>query len=668
MATRYAPGVRFPRIHLLTSVAAFAGLGLVTTLVLRLSTEWFAAGPAASATALLAASAAVLARPASRRASIGFGVTAMFLFVLLPSAARASAWLGGYEAFPGLMGAYAALLAYTLGAPLARSTARAARSSPVWAACGVLAGTTLPTYGIFTAALIAAALAAAPTETRAPAPDGAGARLISPATCLGVLVTSLTLLGWAVARAPLDPTPMGFTVLVAAALVGAGIGFGGWSAAPALVLMGATSYVVAARLPDLLALGPHAGLLAFGGWGLGGGLLCAATKPVRAVLPAFAAVGAALLTFGLVALPAPIAAWSSRAQNTVWADRTRTEAIRARSEAAVSLLGPSGATSLLRVDGRTLAELDGSFADAETRAGAAERFAGTLAGCAAQDRGRARVGGDDLGLAVEALRAQSFIAIDTAIPSAALVRALAAARPTLERTWLHPSVRLVSLPAPAVLAAGPRADAVVEIVRTPWTDGRRVFPSARTLAATRATLSEGGAHILALGATALPNGALPAVIADFLTVYPGASLWLPPAGADTALLLGRVEGAPLPWSGLERCVAADRKGLAAVAVRSAIDLGALALADATTLAAFPDGNAVGTGLPATLHAQPGLALTGLGNGSPLAKPEPEPPSPPELPVPDFPAIPAESPPPPAREPFEASVVATASLLSDDSPV
>lgn len=61
----------------------------------------------------------------------------------------------------------------------------------------------------------------------------------------------------------------------------------------------------------------------------------------------------------------------------------------------------------------------------------------------------------------------------------------------------------------------------------------------------------------------------------------------------------------------------------------------------------------------------GLALTGLGNGSPLAKPEPEPPSPPESPVPDFPAIPAESPPPPAREPFEASVVATASLLGDE---
>jgi len=61
----------------------------------------------------------------------------------------------------------------------------------------------------------------------------------------------------------------------------------------------------------------------------------------------------------------------------------------------------------------------------------------------------------------------------------------------------------------------------------------------------------------------------------------------------------------------------------------------------------------------------GLALTGLGNGSPLAKPEPDPPAPPEQLVPDFPSIPAQSPPPENREPFEASVVATASLLSDE---
>jgi tetratricopeptide (TPR) repeat protein len=221
------------------------------------------------------------------------------------------------------------------------------------------------------------------------------------------------------------------------------------------------------------------------------------------------------------------------------------------------------------------------------------------------------VGGDDLGLVVQALRAQGFLGIDSAVPDPGLARAQADARPSLARAWLHPSVRLVALPAPAVLQAGPTADAVVAIVRNGWTDGRGRWPDRRALAATRRTLAPGGVQVLAVATTRLPDGALLELLHAFVDVYPAASLWLPPAGADTAILLGPVADAPLPWADVERCVAADPAGLGPLSLHTAVDVAALALADAPALRALAFGAAPGPGLPTSLRDAPSLPLAAL---------------------------------------------------------
>lgn len=593
------------------SIAA-VGTGFLAAAALRLSTDLFAAGPLACAVAAALGLVGATARVSTRRAAVASAALGVALAAAAFPAARALAWLGGFGGLPALTLAYGLALVALAGAPLGRAAARGGRSAPILAAASFAVAAWLPTWAIVGSVLASGLLTitlepyvSSPVTRAPPARHLAGTILAFP-------VVGGALLAWSLARAPLDPTPLGFTALAAGALVGVGLAVSRWAALPGLALVGAVAFAVTQRLPDVLAQGPHAGALAFGAGGLGAGLLLGALRPTLPDVAAATSLAALLLPAALARVPAPVAAWAARAETTTQANRARVAALRERATVAFAGVGATGATALLRRDPNVLAEVDGDIADPATRAGAAERFAGTLAACATDGRARARVGGDDLGLAVEALRAQSFLAIDTAVPDRGFGRAQADARPSLARAWLHPSVRLVALPAPAVLRAGPPADVVVEIVRAPWTDGRRTFPAARDLAATRATLAPGGAHVLALSATTLPDDALPAVVADFLAVYPGASLWLPPQGADTALLLGTVDGAPIPWERVERCVAADRDALVELSVRSPVDLGALALADATSLAALPAGRRVGPGLPASLHAAPRIALAGLG--------------------------------------------------------
>jgi tetratricopeptide (TPR) repeat protein len=268
-----------------------------------------------------------------------------------------------------------------------------------------------------------------------------------------------------------------------------------------------------------------------------------------------------------------------------------------------------------RLDARVFTELEGGLFDPDTRAGAAERFAGSLAGCTATGRTRARVAGDDLGLAVDALRAQGFLAIDTALPDADLVRAQAAQDPGLARSWLHPSVRIVTLPGPVVLRAGPQADAVVQVLRAPLSDARQVWPDRAALAAVRAGLAPGGVYVLAVATTTLGEPALRALVTDLVDVFPHGSLWLPPEGADTALFVGPADATPLPWAGFERCVAADPKGLAAQALRSALEIGTLALADAPSLRASGPTRSARPGLPPSLREPPGLPLAAYASAS-----------------------------------------------------
>jgi tetratricopeptide (TPR) repeat protein len=523
--------------------------------------------------------------------------------------ARLVVWFGGYGALPFGAALIGIAISYGLSAPVARTNVPV-RAASLAAAAAVGVSPWLPTT-----ALIFCTLAAVLLSNRL-APSGrSGGALAAPSGRLelaaSLVLLPVALLGWALARAPIDPTPLGFSALVTGIFLGAAL-WHRWSWPLGVLLLGAAAAAVSLELHALVAVGVLAGPGLFAVVGVGVGL-GARVVPGSANLAAAATAAAALLLFALPRVPDPIASWAVRAVATTTAHQARVEDIRGRATAVHTGLNPAGASALRRFERHLVAELDGAYADPDTRAGAAERFAGTLAACATAGRSRARIGGDDLGLAVEAVHAQGFLAVDTAVPDARFIRAQVGERPDLARIWLHPSVRLVGLPAPAVLRAGPRADAVIELVRSPWTDGRRTAPSARELRATRATLSKGGVHVLALAATGLPDGLLPWFIHEFQRVYAGASLWLPPQGGDTALLLGSSGDAALDWAGFERCFNADRAALARSELRSAVDIGALALADPAHLRALGNGRAPGPGLPSTSREPARFALGELGD-------------------------------------------------------
>lgn len=590
--------------------------GSAAALVLRLFAEIFGAGPA-TLPAALAVAAIGLAIPVpggrARWASLCLSIPLYVTFV--PVLASFAAWFG-VSALPPAAAALAVGLVGALGAGRRGAPVPAGRADLLLAAAAFVLAARLPTAGIFALALLSGVLASVGLPRAPPVPPSPRARrsdALRFAAGGSVVVGAVAL--WAWGRVPLDPTPSGFAAVVVGAALGVALVpeaptpravFGGLGIGLAAVALAWGTGSVEIPAPSNARGG-----LVFATLGVGAGAVLGALRPPAIVFPAALALAALLAGAIPGHLPEPLRVRAASAEASLGASRARVAAARERTTVALAELGAAGGTLLRTAPNRVVVELDGVVADPATRAGAAERFAGTLAACATSGRERARLGGDELGLALGAARSQGFAAIDMAVPSTALLRRLAQGDPALERTLLHPSVRLLPASAGVVLRAGADADTVVEIVRAPWSDARGTVPRTRDLRATRATLNPGGVHVVALAATNLPDGALLAFLRDFREVYPTASLWLPPEGADTALLLGPESAAPIPWAQLEGCVAADRSALRAVGIRTAIDLGALALADADALAALPAGRALGPGLPASIALPPSPGLAAL---------------------------------------------------------
>ena len=286
---------------------------------------------------------------------------------------------------------------------------------------------------------------------------------------------------------------------------------------------------------------------------------------------------------------------SSSALVTVGADvglRERLDGFRSKRPLQLAHAGTFGGEVIRGADANGLmAELDGSVVELSPRLSAGERFAGTLAGCVTAGRAHARVGGDDLGLVTSALLAQRFLSVDTAIPGVTFTRAWADLHPLAKSAWVNPAVRILSLPATALAAFGEPADAVVQVVRNGWTDARGSLPSARSMRATRSSLSPGGAYILSVSTTRFDAAAFAGLGAELARSFPSVTVWLPPVGVDSALFVARDTTEPLAWSGLSTCLQADAQRLKRDAVRSPEDIASLVLGDGTTLgtAAAPTG-------------------------------------------------------------------------------
>lgn len=501
---------------------------------------------------------------------------------------------------PGMLAVVAATLAFAGAAPLRAALGRAGAGG---VALGV--GVAAILHGSGLSALAPAvyllgtgtALATDPVQGRLAPPRRGSSSL----AWIAVLPVALVLLGWSLVRAPLDPSPAPTLAGLATGFVTAALVRGRPGALLAVAGVAALAAAGRAGPAEVLELlGPAAGLWTAVGLGGVAGASCGALGLARATGPVL--LGAAVVV-GMVLprLDTRLGRVASGSAATLAGDPLGLGRLAARREAAVlrhASVGVHGAVALWQADERVFVELDGTVADPGTRTGAAERLAGTLAAAATPGRALARVAGDDLGLATGALRAQAFLRVDVAVPSAPLARAQALAVPELGDTWLHPGVRLLERPAAAVARLGERADVVVEIARVGWTDARRTLPDAAAVRASLRSLRPAGVYVLALGSPTVDPARFHRVLDAVARAAPQATAWYPPDGADTALVVVPASPRPLAWAGFERAVAADLEALSRWSIREAVDLAGLVWAP------LPSPSRVAPS-PLTLPAEPG---------------------------------------------------------------
>ncbi|GDX78572.1 hypothetical protein LBMAG42_03830 [Deltaproteobacteria bacterium] len=514
---------------------------------------------------------------------VGIGVTVVALAAgaaLEPGAELETA----ARTLPWLVGLGAALILAPAAAALGRFSGVAALA----ALLGWLAATTLP-LGL--GAVLAALGAVIGARAEPPLANLGLRRLgISPiATCVAGLAGLACAASFLALRPSLGPVPESAIHLVSWAFVAGAMPASRRLAAVALVvaLLGAASalrgdpWVAPGVLFPLLGAAP---------------VLVARALGVTITGLFIPAVAVALAVPVVRSLPAAWQTVGARADEGLPPESLLRDRIGAlRTGAAIrTSWGWWGSSQVWGGSSASLVELDGSVAGSSGRARSAERLAGTLAACASSGRGRARVTGDDFGRVVVSLREQGFSGIDVALPDSGLADALASVDEGARRAWLSTEVRLLALPPRSLLGARGAADVVVEIVRNGWRDGRSAWPSAAHVRAAASHVGEGGAHVLVLPGRGIDDGALGGAIRHFGDAWPVVGVFVPPQGAEELLLVGAAR--PIPWVGIEHCVAAA-PWLRSEGVTSAVELASLAVADHHFARAVEAGREPGHGMP-----------------------------------------------------------------------
>ncbi|MSQ02790.1 MAG: tetratricopeptide repeat protein [Myxococcales bacterium] len=430
---------------------------------------------------------------------------------------------------------------------------------------------------------------------------GARTLKIRPAgAVLAALLLLPSLTTWFLLRPALGPTPAALAWFVTG--VGAAVSLPrSWSLAVVFhALAGGAAWLVL----DGPAPAPGPVLFALFGAAGGAGLRLSRAGDTVLVAPLLAAL---LLLPAVRALPGTWQAAGARSLAALPSDaflRERVSALRGDTE-VVTFWGAWGASQVWGGERVTLVELDGSTAGSSGRARAVERLAGTLAGCAAAGRGRVRVVGDDFGRALVSLREQNFEGMDVALPDAELVARLAAADVGAHRAWLSSETRLLTVPGAALLRSHGMVDAVVEIVRVGWQDGRTRWPTPARLAQTATHVSPDGAHVLVLPGLGVDSGVLEGAVRAFAGVWPTVQVWVPPEGVEALLLVGG--RAPVPWPQVDECVRLSA-GTREFGVTTALELASLLVADQHLAAGLDSTASPGRGLP---QAHDPLPVAGL---------------------------------------------------------
>ncbi len=584
----------------LSAAARHVSLGLWVGIFIRLNIDLLGSSPATIFGALAAMAVGFVLLPGIDSVATRLAVAVTGCLAL----SGAPGFLGA--APPGgvvpILGAVVVACAWGAGPVLACQSLLFKPGSTLFLLFGCAAAATVPSGLLMPllSALLVVAWGSGAAHGR-----GRGSRSAPKMTDIGartvpcLLILSPALVGFSLLRAPLLPTPAAFVGFGGALLLAVGTG----SAAPRVagavgiltmgaVVSGAQDLGGAMRVlrefsPGAQGTGVIA-LTAISLFGAATGALLAAVRANPREQAVSLVLAVIFLAPALSRVPTAWAEHAGAALNTVGADpsvRQRLDAARSRMPLPFAHVGPSG-PALLRGDGQhLLAELDGTVLDPESRGASAERFAGTLAGCFAAQRQSARLAGDDTGTALDALLAQEFAGIDTALPDISQMRAWADLDGMAREAWVHPSTRILELPGPFVAQAGRRSDAVVHILRNGWTDARSVLPSASSLRATKRSLNVGGVYVLSVSSTRMDGDDLLGLAHLVTEVFPGVTIWLPPVGVDAVVLLARQTADPLPWAAVAPCVQRDRQRLRRDAIRSAVDLGGLLLGDRSAIPA-----------------------------------------------------------------------------------
>ena len=257
--------------------------------------------------------------------------------------------------------------------------------------------------------------------------------------------------------------------------------------------------------------------------------------------------------------------------------------------------------------GRLQVEIDGLVTELPSRADQADALAGHIAGALAPERPRLLVLGDELGTALGAALLYAPAQARVSVPFPEVARAIAPLDPAREQSWLDPVVQLEPVHPETLLRLTPASDAIIEISRAPWADAGRSHLSRSHLAAVSRRLSVDGVYVLALHLLWQDRGRPETIVADVTDHFEHVQLWMPPAGADTLLIVASHQ--PRDLSRLVARTTDTTAALAALNLRGPLALASLAITDTDAAAAWAAGG------HRTLSE--GLALSGVIWSRPL---------------------------------------------------
>lgn len=359
----------------------------------------------------------------------------------------------------------------------------------------------------------------------------------------------------------------------------------------------------------------------------GSGALLLGVHPGTRVTGLLLVAGAAIALF-LDRGPVPTLAAEGRyTQHRTQDAAQRSEEARDGLRATVSEWGSHGLLtvrapeSLWQSQGPTTAariqvEQDGLVAELPSRANKADALAGHLAGALGPRNGRVLVLGDDLGTSLIELLRYTPSQVRVATPFREAVQSVAKLDPQRKQAWLDPAVELVPVSPSALLHLTPSADIIVEISRAPWADSSRALLNPAHLRAVSRRLSADGVYVLALHLLWHDINQPEAIVSAIADRFSHVQLWLPPAGADTLLVVAAQHPLSLEQL-LSRLQEAGPSRLQAIGLRNELALASLAMADRAGALSWAGGARPGLldglRLPSVIWSRPLLHLASLSD-------------------------------------------------------